>query len=104
MGSALVPALLAQGHQVRAYDLFLYGEDVLDAHPKLQKIKGDLRDRKAMVEGARGCDTVIHLACISNDPSFELNPSLGKSINLDAFDHVLEAVRETKAERFIYAS
>jgi len=104
VGSALVPALLAQGHQVRAYDLFLYGEDVLDAHPKLQKIKGDLRDRKAMVEGARGCDTVIHLACISNDPSFELNPSLGKSINLDAFDHVLEAVRETKAERFIYAS
>ena len=36
VGSALVPALLAQGHQVRAYDLFLYGEDVLDAHPKLQ--------------------------------------------------------------------
>jgi nucleoside-diphosphate-sugar epimerase len=104
VGSALVPALLAQGHQVRAYDLFLYGEDVLDAHPNLQKIKGDLRDRKAMVEGAGGCDIVIHLACISNDPSFELNPSLGKSINLDAFDHVLEAVRQAKAERFIYAS
>ena len=31
-------------------------------------------------------DQVIHLACISNDPSFELNPKLGKEINLDAFE------------------
>ena len=30
--------------------------------------------------------SVIHLACISNDPSFELNPKLGKSINFDAFE------------------
>ena len=31
-------------------------------------------------------DVVIHLACISNDPSFEMNPNLGKSINYDAFE------------------
>ena len=30
-------------------------------------------------------DTIIHLACISNDPSYEVNPNLGKSINCDAF-------------------
>ena len=104
VGSALVPALLQQGHQVRALDLFLYGEDVLDAHPRLRKIKADLRDRAALVDAGRGCDAILHLACISNDPSFELNPALGKSINLDAFDHVLESVRQAKPERFIYAS
>ena len=104
VGSALVPSLLSRGHQVRVYDLFLYGEDVLRKHSQLHKVRGDLRDRKAMLEAVRGCDTFIHLACISNDPSFELNPTLGKSINLDAFDNVLEAVRKTKVERFIYAS
>jgi nucleoside-diphosphate-sugar epimerase len=104
VGSALVPSLLSQGHHVRVYDLFLYGEDVLPKHSQLHKIRADLRDQKAMIEAVRGCDTFIHLACISNDPSFELNPTLGKSINLDAFDHVLEAVRKTRVERFIYAS
>jgi len=104
VGSALVPALLAAGHEVRAYDLYLYGEDVLDSHPRLRKIKADLRDRKALVEAGQGCNAILHLACISNDPSFELNPQLGKSINLDAFDHVLESVRQAKPERFIYAS
>lgn len=104
VGSALVPSLLSQGHHVRVYDLFLYGENVLHEHPQLRKVRGDLRDRLALLEAVQGCDTFIHLACISNDPSFELNPSLGKSINLDAFDHVLEAVRLAKVERFIYAS
>lgn len=104
VGSALVPSLLRQGHHVRAYDLFLYGEEVLDEHPRLAKVKADLRDRESLVAAGRGCDAIIHLACISNDPSFELNPDLGKSINLDAFDHVLESVRQAKPERFIYAS
>ena len=38
----------------------------------------------------KGHDAVIHLACISNDPSFELNPNLGKSINLDAFEPIVK--------------
>jgi len=37
---------------------------------------------------------VIHLACISNDPSFELDPTLGKSINYDAFAGLLQGAIE----------
>jgi len=51
-----------------------------------------------------GHDAVIHLACISNDPSFELNPDLGKSINLDAFRPLVEISKSSNVERFIYAS
>ena len=51
-----------------------------------------------------GCDAVIHLACISNDPSFELDPALGKSINYDAFRPLVEAARDAGVRRFIYAS
>ena len=46
----------------------------------------------------------MHLACISNDPSFELNPILGKSINYDAFEPLVKISRQSKVNRFIYAS
>ena len=51
-----------------------------------------------------GHDAVIHLACISNDPSFELNPALGKSINLDAFRPLVSVSKEIGVKRFVYAS
>jgi nucleoside-diphosphate-sugar epimerase len=44
------------------------------------------------------------LACISNDPSFELNPALGKEINLDAFKPLVEISKSLGIKRFIYAS
>jgi nucleoside-diphosphate-sugar epimerase len=107
VGSVLVPKLLAAGHAVNVLDLFLYGEDVLDAvkgHAKLRLIKGDLRHLPSVEAALIGCDAVIHLACISNDPSFELDPELGKSINLDAFRPLVRAAKAAGVKRFIYAS
>jgi nucleoside-diphosphate-sugar epimerase len=107
VGSALVPYLLKQGHTVRVFDLFWYGERVFadaNEHPSLQRIKADIRDQQAVQEAMRGVDAVIHLACISNDPSFALDPKLGKSINLDAFAGILQAAYSTGVRRFIYAS
>lgn len=103
VGAVLVPKLLAQGYQVNVLDLYIYG-DVLEEHPDLNQIKGDLRDAAAVAEAVEGCDAVIHLACISNDPSFELNPELGKSINYDAFGPLVQAAKAAGARRFIYAS
>ena len=104
VGACLVPELLASGYEVNVLDLFMYGEDVLDAHPKLKIFKGDIRDAGLVNASLLGCDAVIHLACISNDPSFELNPDLGKSINLDCFRPLVEMSREQGISRFIYAS
>lgn len=103
VGSKLIPALLQKGHQVVVYDLYLYG-DVFPNHKNLTQIKADLRDFDKVESGLKGCDAVIHLACISNDPSFELNPSLGKSINLDAFEPFVQLAKKQKVKRFIYAS
>ena len=100
----LVPRLLELGHTVTVLDLMLYGEDVIDAHDRLIMVKGDLRDRDLLARSLVGHDTVIHLACISNDPSFELDPTLGKSINLDAFRPLVEISRDVGVRRFIYAS
>lgn len=107
VGSVLVPKLLQQGHQVRVLDLFLFGDDVLDGvktDPRLDLIKGDLRDRKVLERAIPGCDAIIHLACISNDPSFELDPALGKSINYDCFFDLVELAKKHRVRRFVYAS
>ena len=51
-----------------------------------------------------GQNIVIHLACISNDPSFDLNPELSKSINLDPFEPLVKISKDLGIEKFIYAS
>src|SRR3990167_9511587 len=107
VGSLLVPALLDKGYEVTVYDLFLYGKNVFDNikdHPNLKLITGDVRNLDKLEQSLAGCDSVIHLACISNDPSFELNPNLGKSINLDAFEPLIKLCKKHKISRFIYAS
>lgn len=107
VGSRLVPKLLEAGFYVRVLDLYLFGEDVLNnvkKSPRLQQIKGDIRDRRVIKKALRDCDAVIHLACISNDPSFELNPVLAKTINYDAFPYLVEESFRAGVRRFVYAS
>lgn len=107
VGSALVTKLLAAGHVVTVLDLYMFGHDVFKSvasHPNLIQIVGDLRHMPAVEKALAGCDSVIHLACISNDPSFELDPALGKSINYDAFRPLVRAAKKAGVNRFIYAS
>lgn len=104
VGAVLVKRLLDHGAKVTVLDLMLYGDDVIDPNPNLSMVKGDIRDQALLNKLIPGHDLVIHLACISNDPSFELNPNLGKSINLDAFRPLVEISKASKVKRFIYAS
>jgi nucleoside-diphosphate-sugar epimerase len=106
VGSVLVPKLLAAGHRVTVLDLFIYGDTLAGVaeHPALRQVRGDLRDADVVSDALTGCDSVIHLACISNDPSFELDPGLGKSINHDAFRPLVRAAKAAGVERFVYAS
>ena len=104
VGAMLVPRLLQEGHSVTVLDLMIYGEDVLPEHSDLTVIKGDIRNQALMKSSIQGHDVVIHLACISNDPSFELNPELGRSINLDPFRPIVEISKNAGVKRFFYAS
>jgi len=107
VGSNLVPKLLGAGYGVVVLDLYIYGGVFADlkSHPKLVEIKGDLRNPTVDVARAvAGCDAVIHLACISNDPSFDLDPALGRSINYDCFRPLVKACKDAGVRRFIYAS
>lgn len=107
VGSALVPKLLGKGYQVKVFDLFIYGDHIFENvvhHPSLTQVKGDIRDKDLLRRELTGFDTVIHLACISNDPSFELDPKMGRSINYDAFLSLVDISKASGVKRFIYAS
>jgi nucleoside-diphosphate-sugar epimerase len=106
VGSSLVPKLLAEGYEVAVLDLYLYGDVFADlkSNPRLTEVKGDLRNPSDVRSAVSGCDAVIHLACISNDPSFDLNPELGRSINYDCFRPLVKASKDSGVRRFIYAS
>ena len=104
VGCSLVDQLIEKNYDVTVLDLCLYGDDVFNDKSKVNLIKGDIRDQKLLEESLPGHYAVIHLACISNDPSFELNPFLGKSINLDAFEPIIKISKESGISRFIYAS
>ena len=72
VGSALVPNLLEKGYNVTVYDLYLYGDVFanLEAKSNLTEVKADIRDTKKLISATKDADVVMHLACISNDPSF----------------------------------
>ena len=103
VGSVLIPMLIDEGYNVTSIDLMIYG-NTLPQHKQLKIIKGDIRDKNLLEKSLINQDAVIHLACISNDPSFELNPKLGKSINLDAFEPLVKISKRNNIKRFIYAS
>lgn len=107
VGSNLVPKLLDNGYEVTVLDLYLYGDDIFAGRkddPRLTEVKGDLRNPADVAEAMKDADAVIHLACVSNDPSFDLDPDLGRSINYDSFRPLVRAAKEAGARRFIYAS
>jgi len=106
VGAVLIPKLLNAGYLVTVFDTYWYG-DVLSGitdQSRLTQIKADLRDYMAIKQALGGIEAVIHLACISNDPSFELNPNLGKSINFDATVQLFDLAQKAGVRRFIYAS
>lgn len=70
----------------------------------LRTVVADIRDSKAIAQEMKGVDVLIHLACISNDPGFDLNPKLGREINYDSLDGIMQSAVENGVERVIYAS
>ena len=103
VGSVLSDSLIDNGYDVTCLDLYIYGKNVFFHDKKINKVTGDIRDQKLLKKVIPGHDYLIHLACISNDPSFELNPDLGKSINLDAFEPLIKISKDKHKKRISYA-
>jgi nucleoside-diphosphate-sugar epimerase len=104
-GSLLIPQLLSRGYQVTVYDTLYFGDRFLPKdNPHLEIVRGDIRDSAKLAEAVKGHDAFVSLACISNDASFELDEKLSTSINLDAFEPMVQAAKNAGVKRFVYAS
>lgn len=105
VGSLLTPQLLDLGYKVTVYDTLYFGSVFLPKdNPNLTVIEGDIRDTISLGQACKGVDTVISLACISNDASFVLDEELSTSINLKAFEPMVVTAKTAGVKRFIYAS
>ena len=104
LGTVLVPLLIKEGHSVRVLDSFFFGNLLPYSQEKLHIVKGDIRNEKTLFECLKGTDTVIHLACLSNDPSSDIDPELTKEINYTSSINLIKLSRESGVKRFIYAS
>jgi nucleoside-diphosphate-sugar epimerase len=87
VGSLLVPRLLKEGYNVTVYDTCFFGKEFLPIDdPRFNLVIGDIRDTKFLADSVKNHDAVIHMACISNDASFELDEELSTSVNLHSFE------------------
>ena len=103
VGTRLVPYLLKKKFFVTVYDTFWFG-NFLKKNKNLKIIKGDIRNTKKIKNSCKNHDFFLHLACISNDSSFELDNNLSKTINYKAFEPMVKAAKSVGIKRFIYAS
>ena len=104
VGCVLTPQLLKAGYRVTVYDIMFFGSEGLPQHPELTVIEGDIRDTPKLAAAMQGIDVVLHLACISNDPSFDLDENLSKSINYDCFEPMVVTAKAAGVKRFVYCS
>lgn len=108
IGSNLAEALLKRGHHVRVLDDLSQGKQenvdmfLEDAHYTF--IEGDIRDLDACMEATEGIDFVLHQAAWGSVPRSIEMPLLYEDINIRGTLNMLEASRQNKVKKFVYAS
>ena len=107
VGSRLIEKLLKETNlEIVNYDISLFGDKHLPKHPRFRYYKDDITKpenfKKVLLDN--NIDSVLHLACISNDPTYELDSELSKKINYDCFEDLVVASKQSNVKKFIYAS
>lgn len=109
VGTELQKHLALQSYKVSVFDTFWYPQGRWKTSDgefatRISYLEGDVRNKASLQNALSEIDTVIHLACISNDPSYELNPRLSKEVNYDSFHGFLELLNESSVNNLVYAS
>ncbi|MCH9030799.1 MAG: SDR family oxidoreductase [candidate division Zixibacteria bacterium] len=106
VGSNLVDELLRRGHRVRVLDNLTSGslENLSESLSSIEFIKGDIRDTWTVREAVEGCDYILHQAALVSVPHSIQNPQTTNAINVTGTLNLLEAAREFRIKRFVFAS
>lgn len=106
IGSHLVDALVAQGHEVRVLDNFCTGkhENLAGVRDRIDLIPGDLADLELLHDLMRGVEVVYHQAALASVPRSVAQPLPSHEACATGTLHVLQAARAAKVRRVVYAA
>jgi UDP-N-acetylglucosamine 4-epimerase len=108
IGSNLCERLLQEGYSVVCLDDlstgFLKNIEPFLSHPKFHFIQGDIRNFETCLSSVQGCGCVFHQAALGSVPRSINNPLATNAVNITGFLNMLEAAKQAKVGRFIFAA
>lgn len=106
VGSLLIETLLSHNLKIFNYDISFFGDEHLPISNNFTYIKGDIRNHELLEKtlNENNIDTVIHLACISNDPTVILTKDIAEEINYLSFIDQFRVIKDSCVKKFIFAS
>jgi len=108
IGSNLCEVLLEMGYSVRCLDDLSNGKqsnvDLFASNSNYTFIKGDIRNLDTCMKSCEGVDYVLHQAAWGSVPRSIDMPLIYEEINIKGTLNMLEAARQNKAKKFVYAS
>jgi len=106
IGSNIVDALVADGHQVRVLDNFATGKRENIAHmlDRIELFEADVRDLEAVRKAVADADYVLHQAALPSVPRSTKDPLTTHEVNATGTLNVLIAARDAGVKRVVYAA
>lgn len=106
IGSHLVEEALRRGHSVRIIDNFATGkrDNLLPFIDRIELIEGDIRSYHIVREAVDGVDIILHQAALPSVPRSVRDPITSNEVNTVGTLNMLQAARDAKVRRVVYAS
>ena len=93
LGKQLTQLLLDDNHQIIGYSRGELLQSQLPWKNKITQYLGDVRDSRRLMEAARGCEIIYHLAALKQVDKIEENPEEAIKTNIAGTESVLHAQR-----------
>lgn len=108
IGSNLCEAILSLGYEVKCLDDLSTGKhqnlSQIQSHEHFTFIKGDIRELETCMKASERVDYILHQAAWGNVPRSIEMPLLYEEVNVRGTLNMLEAARQNKVKKFVYAS
>jgi nucleoside-diphosphate-sugar epimerase len=117
IGSNIVEELLRRNQKVRILDNFstgkreniacikeIFEKENINNFDKLDVVEGDIRSYHIVREAIEGVDFILHQAALPSVPRSVKDPITSNEVNVVGTLNILNAAKETKVKRIVYAS
>lgn len=108
IGSNLCETIIKLGYKVRCLDDLSTGKqenvNLFIDEPNYEFVKGDVKDLKTCMNACKNVDFVLHQAAWGSVPRSIEMPLFYCANNITGTVNMLEAARQSKVKKFVYAS